>query len=100
MQNQLQHNDRALPIKFAGKMTYAYYDDLERRVLNAMRAHKTLAIDLSEVTEIDLCGIHLVGRLQSTGVIVAVSPVVEQASKRWFIALSATPLTEPLEINV
>ena len=43
-------------------------------------------MDLSAVDEIDLCGIHLLGLLQSFGgkevVIVATSPVVEQASAR------------------
>jgi len=92
MENRLQPREGAFPIKFVGKMTYEVYRELEDRVIDAMRRYKALEIDLSDVTEIDLCGIHLIGLMQSAGVIVAASPVVEQASERLFTTLRAATL--------
>ncbi len=79
-------------LKLGGKMTYEFYRELEDNIFNAMRRYSNLEIDLSEVREIDLCGLHLVGLLQSVGVIVAASPVVEHASRRLLTALRASAL--------
>lgn len=87
-----QFCETAHVLKFEGKMTHEFYRELEDKVIAAMRRHKRLAIDLSEVSEIDLCGLHLVGLLQSVGVIVAVSPVVENASRRLLSTLNAAAL--------
>ena len=92
MENALQSGDTAFNIKFDGKMTHEFYKELEGRVMDAMRRHKKLAIDLSEVSEIDLCGIHLIGLLKSAGDIVATSPVVEQATRGLLSSLSAAAL--------
>lgn len=73
-------------LTFEGKMTFEVSRELEDRILSAMRSYRHLEVDLSGVREIDLCGIHLLGLLQSVGGkevrIVATSPVVEQASTR------------------
>lgn len=71
---------------FEGKMTFEFSSELEDRIIAAMRRYQCLEVDLSGVHEIDLCGIHLLGLLQSFGgkkvTIVATSPVVERASSR------------------
>ena len=87
-----QPHDGAFYLKFDGKMTHDVYRELEDRVIDAMRRHEHLEVDLSEVSEIDLCGLHLVGLLQSVGVIVAASSVVEQASKRLMSTLQSATL--------
>ncbi|MFZ4539577.1 STAS domain-containing protein [Propionivibrio sp.] len=92
MNSLLQPNESPFQLKLEGKMTYEFYRELEDRVIDAMRRYKNLEVDLSEVSEIDLCGIHLIGLLQSAGRIVAVSPVVEEASKRLFTTLHAAAL--------
>lgn len=92
METISQFCEAAHILKFEGKMTHEFYRELEDKVIDAMRRHKHLAIDLSEVSEIDLCGLHLVGLLQSVGVIVAASPVVEHASRRLLSTLNAAAL--------
>ncbi|MFZ4535352.1 hypothetical protein [Propionivibrio sp.] len=84
--------ETAFQLKFAGKLTREFYRELEDRVIDAMRRYKKLEVDLSEVIEIDLCGLHLVGLLVSAGVIVATSAVVEQASKNLLGTLNAAAL--------
>lgn len=74
-----QPGKAAFQLTFGDKLTYDFYRELETRAFEAMRQHKNLEFDLSEVREIDFCGIHFLGLLQSVGVIVAASPVVEQA---------------------
>lgn len=92
MENSVQSSEAAFPLKFQGKMTYEFYRELEDRVIDAMQRYQRLEIDLSEVSEIDLCGLHLVGLLRSVGVIVAMSPVVEQSSKALLSPLRAAAL--------
>jgi len=79
-------DEAAFRLTFEGKMTFEFSAELEDRIIGAMRRYQHLEVDLSGVHEIDLCGIHLLGLLQSFGgkevVIVAISPVVEQASRR------------------
>jgi len=79
-------DEAACRLTLKGKLTFEHSAELEDRIINAMRRYPHLEVDLSGVDEIDLCGIHLLGMLQSFGgkevVIVATSPVVEQASKR------------------
>lgn len=69
-----------------GKMTFEFAKEIEAQILGAMHRYLHLEVDLSGVREIDLCGIHLLGLLRSFGdkrvLIVAVSPVVEQAPRR------------------
>lgn len=68
---------------FSGPMTCRNSRDIENRIINAMRQHPQLTVDLSGVEEIDLCGIHLLGVLQSFGGeavrIIATSPSVDAA---------------------
>lgn len=73
-------------IIFSGAMTCSNSRDIENRIINAMRQHPKLKVDLSGVEEIDLCGIHLLGVLQSFGGdavnIIATSPTVDAALMR------------------
>jgi anti-anti-sigma regulatory factor len=92
MENPPQVGATPFYFKLDGKMTYEFYRELEERILHVMQHYKSLEIDLSEVVEIDLCGIHLIGLLQSAGVIVASSPVVEKASRRLLATLNSAAL--------
>lgn len=68
---------------FSGPMTCRNSREIENRIISAMRQHPQLNVDLSGVEEIDLCGIHLLGVLQSHGGeavrITATSPSVDLA---------------------
>lgn len=81
-----------LCLKFDGKMTYECYSELEQKIIDAMRRYKNLEIDLSGVETVDLCGLHLIGLLQSVGTIVATSPAVAEASRRLLSTLQAASL--------
>lgn len=76
---------------FDGSMTIDFSNELEDKIIDAMRHHKRLEVDLSGVREIDLCGIHLIRLLQTVGGkavnFVATSPIVEHA----FRSLLAAP---------
>lgn len=75
-----------------GPMTFEHRQELEEIIIGAMRRHTKLAADLSSVREIDLYGVHLVGLLQSVGAVVAVSPVVEEVTKRLLTSYHGTRL--------
>lgn len=70
-------------IIFSGPMTCSNSREIENCIISAMRQHLRLDVDLSGVEEIDLCGIHLLGVLQSFGGdavnIIATSPTVDAA---------------------
>lgn len=86
MDQRLRTDKSVFRLTFKGKMTFDVAADLEDRIVDAMRRHERIEVDLSGVTEIDLCGIHLLGLLHSVGgnevLIVDSSPIVEQATKR------------------
>jgi len=71
---------------FDGQMTYPFSREIENQIIDSMRRHRRLKVDLSGVREIDLCGIHLLGVLRSFGDdalrIIATSPVVDAALSR------------------
>jgi hypothetical protein len=92
MQSSLQSGETAFNLKFDGKMTGEFYRQFEDRLIDAMQRYKRLEIDLSGVSEIDLCGIRLIGLLKNVGVIVATSPVVEQASRAGPASFAAAAL--------
>jgi anti-anti-sigma regulatory factor len=92
MSNYCQTSDASLRLKFVGQMTYDNYREIEDRIADALKCRQPLQIDLAEVSEIDLCGLHLIGILQSEGVIVAVSPIVEQASQHLLTTLQSAAL--------
>jgi anti-anti-sigma regulatory factor len=73
-------------IVFTGPMTCEHSREIENRIIDAMRHHSQLNVDLSGVEEIDLCGIHLLSVLHSYGGesvrIVATSPTVDAALMR------------------
>lgn len=72
-----------LRLTFDGSMTIDFANELEDKIINAMRQHRRLEVDLSGVREIDLCGVHLIRLLQTVGGkdinFVATSPVVDHA---------------------
>ncbi|MFZ2852803.1 MAG: STAS domain-containing protein [Rhodocyclaceae bacterium] len=92
VENTSQRCEAGFQLKLDGKMTYEFYRELEDKVIDAMRRHKNLEVDLSGVEEVDLCGLHLIGLLQSVGHIVATSPAVDQASKHLLASLHAAAL--------
>lgn len=92
MEQAIAADNNAFRLKFEGKMTFDVWKDLEERVIDAMRRYKHLEVDLSEVQEIDLCGLHLVGLLRTVGTVVAVSPAVEQSSRRLLASTHGTHL--------
>lgn len=76
---------------FGASMTVAHADELEDQIINAMRRHRKLEVDLSGVREMDACGIHLLGMLNTLGGadirIVATSPVVDEQYKHLLASL-------------
>lgn len=66
-----------------GPMTHRFSSQMEDRIIDSMRRYPQLSVDLSGVSEIDLCGVHLLGVLRSFGEdavrIVNASPAVEAA---------------------
>lgn len=85
MNNGGTNDDSGFHLVLDGKMTVAFSDELEDRIINAMRKYPRLKVDLSGVHEIDRCGIHLIRLLQTVGGkavdFIATSPIVEQAFK-------------------
>lgn len=83
MEFQVKAGNNGNRIVFSGPMTCNNSREIENRIINAMRQNPKLDVDLSGVEEIDLCGIHLLGVLQSFGGeavrIVATSPTVDAA---------------------
>jgi len=69
-------------LQLEGPMTFEHRQELEGSIIDAMRRHQSLEVDLSAVQEIDLYGVHLLGLLQSVGAVVAISPAVEEAARR------------------
>lgn len=71
---------------FEGAMTCEFSCEMEDRLIDCMRRYRHLDVDLSAVSEVDLCGLHLLGVLRSFGDsairIVAASPVVDAALAR------------------
>ncbi|HJV25607.1 MAG TPA: STAS domain-containing protein [Aromatoleum sp.] len=67
---------------FEGDMTLEFSNEMEDRILGAMRRRKPVQVDLSAVEEIDLCGLHMLGMMQTMGKdkmdIVATSPAVDR----------------------
>lgn len=78
--------NKGCQLVFSGSLTYEFSRDMEDQIIGALRGYEHIDVDLSDVQEIDLCGIHLLGVLQTLGGehvdIVADSPVVQNASQR------------------
>ncbi|WP_157651156.1 hypothetical protein [Dechloromonas denitrificans] len=66
---------------FEGKMTCKFAREIENSIIDMMRRHPKINVDLSRVHEIDRCGVHLLSVLKSFGgeavKIIATSPEVE-----------------------
>lgn len=83
MKIELSSSDNGTYIVFSGPMTCQHSREIENSIIDAMRRHRRLNVDLSEVKEVDLCGIHLLRVLKSFGGdavrIVATSPSIDYA---------------------
>ena len=77
-------------VMFEGSMIYKNSRATERFILDMVCRHRHLKVDLSEVKEIDRCGVHLLAMIKSFGSefieIVATSPVID-------VALAHIPLS-------
>ena len=69
-------------LSIQGPMTFDVRPLLEEQIISAMRRHRRLEVDLSEVCKIDLFGVHLLGLLRGVGAVVATSPVIDEAAQR------------------
>lgn len=71
---------------FDGCLTFEHARELEDHVIHALRRFTSFELDLSEVEEIDLCGLHLLQVIFSIcgtkAVLTAGSQILEQASQR------------------
>jgi MFS superfamily sulfate permease-like transporter len=78
----------------AGALTLASCQKFENKILGALKRHQDVLLDLAEVNEIDLYGIHLLHLLQQLAdrkvIIVASSAAVESAKHSVF-ASTAIP---------
>lgn len=70
-------------VVFEGSMVCKNSRAIEQSILEMVRQHRHLKIDLSAVNEIDRCGVHLLAMIKSFGdefvEIVATSPIVDVA---------------------
>jgi hypothetical protein len=86
MNNSLNNGKAQFLLTFKSKMTFEFAGEIEDMILDALRRYKHIQVDLSKVSEIDICGIHLLGLLESfanKGVeIIATSPTIEKAYER------------------
>lgn len=86
MNNALTVGGAEFRLTFKSKMTFEFAAEIEDMILDALRRYMRIEIDLSKVCEIDICGIHLLGFLESFAdkgvVIVATSPVIDEAYER------------------
>ncbi len=71
---------------FAGQLTYQFAQELENRIIDALRRYTHFEVDLSGVDEIDICGIHLLGIMEAVAgdkvKVIATSAVVAQGQQR------------------
>ena len=72
----------------AGALTLASCQKFENKILGALKRRQDVELNLAEVSEIDLYGIHLLTLLQQIAdrkvIIVATSPAVESAKLSLF----------------
>lgn len=70
-------------VVFEGSLICKNSRAIERFILEMVRQRQHLKIDLSEITEIDRCGVHLLAMIKSFGTefveIVATSPIIDVA---------------------
>lgn len=92
-------------VAFEGSMVCKNSRAIEQSILDMMRRHRYLKVDLSAVNEIDRCGVHLLAMIKSFGVefveIVATSPIVDvamahmPATRRKPPSLKIRPMQQP-----
>jgi hypothetical protein len=86
MNNALNSGNTPFLLTLKSNMTFEFAGEIEDMILDALRRYTHVQVDLSKVSEIDICGIHLLGLLESfanKGVeIIAISPAIEKAYER------------------
>ena len=86
MNIKLIDNNGICQLVFEGCLTFEFARELEERIIDAMRRYDRFQLDLSAISEIDLCGLHLLRILVSVGgdnvETIAGSPVVALAEQR------------------
>jgi len=91
--NTLTVKGSGFRLTFKNNMTYQFASEIEDMILDAMRHYEHVEVDLSNVQEIDLCGVHLLGfleRFSDKGVlIVARSAAVKQAYEHFLSRTAA-----------
>lgn len=82
--------DGSCRLVFAGQVTFAFARELEDRIIDALRRYTRFEVDLSAISEIDLCGLHLLRVLDTVGgdnvKTVADSSLVEQARRQLLVS--------------
>lgn len=71
---------------FEGDLTMEFAREMEDRIIDALRRYTQFEVDLSGVSDIDICGIHLLGVLDAVAgsqvTVLERSPAVERAYER------------------
>lgn len=84
-------HEYACRLVFEGSITCDHIQELESAIIGALRRYRQFTVDLAAVSEIDLCGLHLLRLLERVGgdgvAVVARSAVVERALR----SLPASP---------
>lgn len=83
MHVELICHEQGCRLVFAGRLTVEFAHYAEDRIIEALRRFRSFEVDLSAVSEIDHCGVHLLDVLRTIGgaavSIVASSPAVDSA---------------------
>lgn len=82
METNLSAGDAGFQLCLRGPMTFDHRLELEELIIQAMRRHRSLKVDLTDVPEIDLYGVHLLGLLRNVGADISISPELEEMSNR------------------
>ncbi len=101
MNSSLNNSNTLFRLTFKSKMTFEFAREIEDMILDALRRYTRIEVDLSKVNEIDICGIHLLGLLETfanKGVaIIATSPAIEKAYEQLHKRLVQPILQMPSE---
>jgi hypothetical protein len=101
MNKPLNNGDAQFRLTFKSKMTFEFAGEIEDMILDALRRYTHVEVDLSNVNEVDICGVHLLGLLENfanKGVeIIATSPAIEKGLERLHNRLVRPILKTPSE---
>jgi hypothetical protein len=91
MNSAINVGEVAFRLTLGKQMTSSVAKELEDTILDALRRHRNVEVDLSRVEEIDIYGTHLLGLLESffgKGLsVVDSSPSVDNAFRRYLSPL-------------